>query len=296
MDLLSQLLSLLDGLGVRVEVSSIGQSLDLILDLLVVLVVVNGVLTDGLALQTLLVQTELLLFSSLLLHFVHQQVVIVNVFKVLSTFIDMFLLFEIVHEGLLVLNLIGNTRIGILFDLGKLLVLLHLSLGLGLSSSSLNLGQQLLTLLILLLLQVHLDLVLSLLVLAKDLLEVGIIPSILELLLERNKPLILLVFELFIQSIQLGFLILLELLQLNVSFLLDLLKDDLLLLFLLDFIVSDLLVHLFELVLDGLSAVASGIQSSLEQLMLSVLVSTHHVLNLLHFVLKLVHDSIDLIT
>ena len=177
-------MSLLDGFSVWIEVSSIGQSLDLSLDVLVILVVVDGIFADGLALESLLMQAELLFLSSLLLHFVHQQIVIVNGVEVLCGFIDIVLLLKILHELLLVLHFIGDSSIRLLLDLCKLLVLLHLSLGLGLCSSSLKLGQQLLTLLVLLLLQVHLHLVLSLLVLSKNLLEVGIIPSILELLLE----------------------------------------------------------------------------------------------------------------
>ena len=168
---------------------AIGQPLNLISDLVIVISGDLGVFSLELALDSLLLHLEGLFIPTLLLHVVHEYLVSVDLVIELcgiAAFISIHCLqvfFKLVPISCICLSL----GCGCLLDLVELLSSLELSLVLSASSSSLEVILKLCILLGKVLSELLLDLFLRVLIVLKNILEVLVTARILELILELGK-------------------------------------------------------------------------------------------------------------
>ena len=297
-DFLSQALALL---GVRVEGVihfAISELLDLSFDALVVLGSLTKIVALLLALEAFLLGTESLFVATLLLHFVNQHHVVVNLVGETGCIATLVLFCgtKIFLQLFAIIKVLSNLGSCFSLNLTEFLGFLKLSLILATCTASLELVLKFATLLGELLAKLFLYILLGVLVVLKYILEVLVTSCVLQPLLEFSKLISLLDFELFLKILLLKLTLGLILSEILLELILDFNNDLVHLGLLLGLVVSQLCLNFVELVGKLLAFETACVQASSKQLVLLSLILLHHVFHALHLVLKLIDHANDFIT
>lgn len=187
LDFHRETLTLVDVRLVVVVNGSIGELLNLSVDCLVVLDGQFHVFALKLALDALMLHTEVVLITTLLLHVFHKFDIVVDIVPEF-TLVTMLVLIdraEVLLDLISVFLILRRLLLSFSFNRVELLSLLELGLVLSTGTSGFQLGLQFGILLVLLFLELLLDVLLSILELLEHILEVAIAASILQLFLEH---------------------------------------------------------------------------------------------------------------
>jgi len=294
-NLLVDEVTLVNQLSVGVEGALASKFSNLFINFIVFLNCFLGGHALFLALLPFMNSFQFIFATPLLFHLIHQNTVAVELFvktvgKLLILNLDLLItsLQSLLHL-LLIFDPLPVRSFLLLLELLELLVTLELGGGLSLGTTSLEISVKLVSFLVSLLLELRVNLELGILVLIKHFLELLLRGCILQTILVVAQLVLLLDSELSIQSLPSLRVLNINLSELLLQFFLKFRNNSFLQLLFGLFILFQILFDFAKFLLHLLSAKTSLLQSTFQDVVLTVLISEHHVLNALDLALELVH-------